>query len=40
MNKEVYAYGSIDYLDDFKGNIVEMKYLGRDDSADWDYYEF
>lgn len=40
MAKEVYAYGSIDCLDEFKGNIIEMKYLGRDDSADWDYYEF
>lgn len=39
MSGEVYSYGSIDCLDEFKGNIVEMKYLGRDNSADWDTYE-
>lgn len=40
LASEVYAYGSIDKLENFKGNIVKMKYLGRDDSQDWDtYYE-
>lgn len=39
MADDVYAYGSIDCLDEFKGNIVEMKYLGRDNYADWDTYE-
>lgn len=39
MDSSVYAYGSIDCLDDFKGNIVKMEYLGRDNSADWDLYE-
>lgn len=39
MPSKVYAYGSIDCLDKFKGNIVKMVYLGRDNSADWDTYE-
>lgn len=39
ISKEVYAYGSIDCLDKFAGNIVKMEYLGRDNSADWDTYE-
>ncbi|MCM1167443.1 MAG: hypothetical protein NC299_15635 [Lachnospiraceae bacterium] len=39
MSSKVYAYGSIDCLDKFKGNIVKMVYLGRDSSADWDIYE-
>lgn len=39
MAKEVYAYGSIDCIEEFKGNIVKMEYLGRDNSADWDTYE-
>lgn len=39
MADAVYAYGSIDCLDEFKGNIVKMEYLGRDNSADWDTYE-
>lgn len=39
MSDAVYAYGSIDCLDEFKGNIVKMEYLGRDNSADWETYE-
>lgn len=39
MAKEVYAYGSIDCIEEFKGNIVKMEYLGRDNSEDWDTYE-
>lgn len=39
MAKEVYAYGSIDCIEEFKGNIAKMEYLGRDNSADWDTYE-
>lgn len=39
MKPEVYDYGSLDYLDKFKGNIVKMVYLGRDDSEDWTTYE-
>lgn len=39
MSKEVYSYGSIDCIDEFKGNIVKIVYLGRDNSADWDTYE-
>lgn len=34
----VYARGTIDCLDDFSGNIAQMKYIGRDNSADWDSY--
>ena len=39
ISRDVYAYGSIDCLDKFAGNIVKMEYLGRDNSADWDTYE-
>lgn len=39
MAKDVYSYGSIDCIDVFRGDIVKMKYLGRDTSADWDTYE-
>lgn len=39
MSADVYAYGSIDCIDKFKGNIVKMVYLGRDNSANWDIYE-
>ncbi len=39
MSKEVYGYGSIDYIEFFKGNITKMVYLGRDTSADWTSYE-
>lgn len=39
LDSEVYSYGSLDYLEQFKGNIVEMVYLGRDKSQDWDTYE-
>ena len=39
MSKEVYSYGSIDCIDEFKRNIVKMVYLGRDNSTDWDTYE-
>lgn len=35
---EAYRYGSMDYYDLFKGNIIKMVYLGRDTSADWDTY--
>lgn len=34
----VYARGTIDCLDDFSGNIAQIKYIGRDNSADWDSY--
>lgn len=39
MSSEVYSYGSIDCIDKFSGNIVELVYLGRDTSADWSTYE-
>lgn len=38
MSKSAYAWGGVDYYDNFKGNIVRMTYLGRDTSADWDTY--
>lgn len=39
LPKEIYDYGSLDILAGFKGNVIKMVYLGRDDSADWDTYE-
>ena len=38
MSKEAYAWGGVDYYDKFKGDIVRLTYLGRDESADWDIY--
>lgn len=34
----VYARGSIDCIDEFAGDVVSLKYLGRDTSGDWDSY--
>ena len=39
LAKEAYEYGSLDFFDEFKGNVIKITYLGRDDSADWDIYE-
>ena len=39
VSEKMYAYGSLDYHDEFKGNIIKMTYLGRDTSMDWDMYE-
>ena len=39
LPKEIYDYGSIDIMAGFKGDVVKMVYLGRDNSADWDTYE-
>lgn len=39
VSEKMYAYGSLDYHDEFKGNIIKMVYLGRDTSMDWDVYE-
>lgn len=39
ISKEMYAYGSVDYYSQFKGNVVSMFYLGRDQSGDWTSYE-
>lgn len=39
ISDEVYNYGSLDYHEEFKGDIVKMVYLGRDDSMNWDLYE-
>lgn len=39
VSKEMYAYGSVDYYPHLKGSIVNMFYLGRDQSGDWTNYE-
>lgn len=39
MAEDVYAYGSIDCINAFSGNIKKMVYLGRDNSDDWSTYE-
>lgn len=38
LDPKAYAWGGVDWYDNFKGNIVRMTYLGRDESADWDSY--
>ena len=38
LDPKAYAWGGVDYYQNFKGNIVRLTYLGRDDSADWDSY--
>ncbi len=38
MEKAAVRYGSADYYPHLRGNIVEMIYLGRDTSYDWDTY--
>lgn len=38
MSKECYRYGSLDYHDELKGNVVQMVYLGRDNGGDWTTY--
>lgn len=39
MSKNAYAYGSLDYHDEFAGDIIKMVYLGRDQGGDWISYE-
>lgn len=39
VSNDMYAYGSLDYHEEFKGNIVKMVYLGRDTTMNWDIYE-
>ena len=39
MYDKCYQYGSLDYHDEFKGDIVKMVYLGRDNGGDWVTYE-
>ena len=39
MDSECYRYGGIHYYDKFHSDIVSMRYLGRDNSMDWDTYE-
>ena len=38
LDPNAYAWGGVDWYENFKGNIVRMTYLGRDESADWDSY--
>lgn len=38
LDPKAYAWGGVDYYKKFKGNIVRMTYLGRDESVDWDSY--
>jgi hypothetical protein len=38
VSDEMYAYGSLDYYEEFKGSVSKMVYLGRDTSEDWDTY--
>ena len=38
MDPDCYHYGGIHYYDKFRSNIVSMRYLGRDNSMDWDTY--
>lgn len=38
LDPKAYAWGGVDYYQNFKGNIVRLTYLGRDNSADWDSY--
>lgn len=39
ISDDVYNYGSLDYHEEFKGDIVKIVYLGRDNSMAWDLYE-
>ena len=39
MYDKCYQYGSLDYHDEFKGDIIKMVYLGRDNGGDWVTYE-
>lgn len=38
LDPNVYSYGGIERLDIFKGDVVRIWYIGRDDSEDWDTY--
>lgn len=40
MYDKCYQYGSLDYHDEFKGDIIKMVYLGRDNGGDWTTYEW
>lgn len=39
LDPGIYEYGSIDRIKGFEGSVVDMIYLGRDSSADWDRYD-
>ena len=38
MDKKCYRHGGIHYYKKFNSNIASMRYLGRDNSFDWDTY--
>ncbi len=40
LDSKVYDYGDLDMLEGFEGDITGMIYLGRDESRDWDTYEY
>lgn len=39
LDAEVYDYGDLNCMENFKGSVTKMRYLGRDKSQDWDAYE-
>lgn len=39
LDPDIYEYGSIDRIKGFEGSVVDMIYLGRDSSANWDRYD-
>lgn len=39
MSANAYAYGSLDYHNEFAGDIIKMVYLGRNQEGDWTSYE-
>ena len=38
FDTRAYQWGGVDWYENFKGDIVRLTYLGRDESADWDIY--
>lgn len=38
IDPRAYSWGGIHYYPQFKGDIIKMTYLGRDQSGDWDSY--
>lgn len=39
LDTKVYNYGDLNCIDELKGSVIKMRYLGRDESQDWDTYE-
>lgn len=38
LHEDVYNYGSLEKLECFNGNIIQIEYLGRNTDYDWDIY--